>query len=91
MNSKRRVPATCDILRSHGSVAHHGNVRPRCSIQPPGAGEAPALYDYGRRDASGWIGATATIFTWIKAVLLAPVPGVAQPEQLVKVLECQAQ
>src|SRR6266536_4786038 len=31
------------------------------------------------------IGANATIFTWIKAVLLAPVPGIERPEELVEV------
>src|SRR5262249_2393742 len=31
------------------------------------------------------IGANATIFTWIKAVLLTPVPGVTHPEQLVEI------
>jgi hypothetical protein len=31
------------------------------------------------------IGANATIFTWIKAILRAPLPGVAQPEQLVEI------
>jgi len=29
------------------------------------------------------IGANATIFTWIKAVLLASLPGIEQPEKLV--------
>lgn len=29
------------------------------------------------------IGANATIFTWIKAVLLASLPGIEQPERLV--------
>src|SRR5215469_1007002 len=31
------------------------------------------------------IGANATIFTWIKAVLLTPVPGIVQPEKLVEI------
>src|SRR5882724_5144256 len=31
------------------------------------------------------IGANATIFTWIKAVLLAPLPGIQQPERLVEI------
>ena len=31
------------------------------------------------------IGANATIFTWIKAVLLEPLPGIEQPERLVEV------
>src|SRR6266481_7360619 len=31
------------------------------------------------------IGANATIFTWIKAVLLASVPGIEQPEKLVEI------
>ncbi len=31
------------------------------------------------------IGANATIFTWIKAVLLASLPGIDQPEQLVEI------
>src|SRR5437016_11289088 len=31
------------------------------------------------------IGANATIFTWIKAVLLAPVPGIERPEELIEV------
>lgn len=31
------------------------------------------------------IGANATIFTWIKAVLLAPLPGVERPEELVEI------
>jgi predicted permease len=31
------------------------------------------------------IGANATIFTWIKAVLLAPVPGIERPDELVEV------
>jgi len=31
------------------------------------------------------IGANATIFTWIKAVLLAPLPGIEQPEKLVEI------
>ncbi len=31
------------------------------------------------------IGANATIFTWIKAVLLASLPGIEQPEKLVEV------
>src|SRR5713101_7335874 len=31
------------------------------------------------------IGANATIFTWIKAVLLAPLPGVERPDELVEV------
>ena len=31
------------------------------------------------------IGANATIFTWIKAILLAPLPGIEQPERLVEV------
>ncbi|MGH9711846.1 MAG: ABC transporter permease [Candidatus Acidiferrales bacterium] len=31
------------------------------------------------------IGANATIFTWIKAVLLAPLPGIKQPERLVEI------
>jgi predicted permease len=31
------------------------------------------------------IGANATIFTWIKAVLLASLPGIEQPEQLVEI------
>lgn len=31
------------------------------------------------------IGANATIFTWIKAVLLQPLPGIERPEELVEV------
>src|SRR5260370_26790994 len=31
------------------------------------------------------IGANATIFTWIKAVLLSPLPGIERPEQLVEI------
>src|SRR5216684_868902 len=31
------------------------------------------------------IGANATIFTWIKAVLLAPLPGIEEPEKLVEI------
>src|SRR6266849_6652313 len=31
------------------------------------------------------IGANATIFTWIKAVLLAPLPGIERPEELVEI------
>jgi predicted permease len=31
------------------------------------------------------IGANATIFTWIKAVLLASLPGIEQPEELVEI------
>src|SRR5713101_1258398 len=31
------------------------------------------------------IGANATIFTWIKAVLLTPLPGVERPDELVEV------
>lgn len=31
------------------------------------------------------IGANATIFTWIKAILLAPLPGIEQPDRLVEV------
>src|SRR5216684_3977894 len=31
------------------------------------------------------IGANATIFTWIKAVLLAPLPGIERPDELVEV------
>src|SRR5712671_1619819 len=31
------------------------------------------------------IGANATIFTWIKAVLLAPLPGIERPDQLVEI------
>jgi len=31
------------------------------------------------------IGANATIFTWIKAVLLAPLPGIERPNELVEV------
>jgi predicted permease len=31
------------------------------------------------------IGANATIFTWIKAVLLEPLPGIEQPERLVEI------
>ena len=31
------------------------------------------------------IGANATIFTWIKAVLLASLPGIEQPEKLVEI------
>lgn len=31
------------------------------------------------------IGANATIFTWIKAILLAPLPGIEQPEKLVEI------
>lgn len=31
------------------------------------------------------IGANATIFTWIKAVLLAPLPDIQQPEELVEI------
>ena len=32
------------------------------------------------------IGANATIFTWIKAVLLAPLPGMERPDELVELL-----
>src|SRR5215469_7295394 len=31
------------------------------------------------------IGANATIFTWIKAVLLEPLPGIARPYELVEI------
>src|SRR5260370_1517020 len=31
------------------------------------------------------IGGNATIFTWIKAVLLAPLPGIQRPEELVEI------
>lgn len=31
------------------------------------------------------IGANATIFTWIKAVLLEPLPGIAEPDRLVEI------
>src|SRR6266852_4081537 len=31
------------------------------------------------------IGATATIFTWIKAVLLEPLPGIQRPDELVEI------
>ena len=31
------------------------------------------------------IGANATIFTWIKAVLLEPLPGIERPEDLVEI------
>lgn len=31
------------------------------------------------------IGANATIFTWIKAILLTPLPGIEQPEELVEI------
>ena len=31
------------------------------------------------------IGANATIFTWIKTVLLAPLPGIDRPERLVEI------
>src|SRR5258706_14758978 len=31
------------------------------------------------------IGANATIFTWIKAILLGPLPGIEQPERLVEI------
>src|SRR5262249_5779187 len=31
------------------------------------------------------IGANATIFTWIKAVLLEPLPGMERPEELVEI------
>src|SRR5215471_1057796 len=31
------------------------------------------------------IGANATIFTWIKAVLLDPLPGIYHPEELVEI------
>src|SRR6266851_5740360 len=31
------------------------------------------------------IGANATIFTWIKAILLAPLPGIERPDELVEV------
>src|SRR5712691_7975076 len=31
------------------------------------------------------IGANATIFTWIKAVLLAPLPGMERPDELVEI------
>ena len=31
------------------------------------------------------IGANATIFTWIKAVLLAPLPGIERPDELVEI------
>lgn len=31
------------------------------------------------------IGANATMFTWIKAVLLAPLPGIERPEELVEI------
>lgn len=31
------------------------------------------------------IGANTTIFTWIKAILLAPVPGIERPDELVEV------
>src|SRR5713101_2434155 len=31
------------------------------------------------------IGANATIFTWIKAVLLSPLPGIERPEELVEI------
>src|SRR5437879_10816456 len=31
------------------------------------------------------IGANATIFTWIKAVLLSPLPGIERPDELVEV------
>ncbi len=31
------------------------------------------------------IGANATIFTWIKAVLLEPLPGIKHPDQLVEI------
>src|SRR5258707_11979435 len=31
------------------------------------------------------IGANATIFTWIKAVLLEPLPGIQRPDELVEI------
>ena len=31
------------------------------------------------------IGANATIFTWIKAVLLDPLPGIQRPSELVEI------
>src|SRR6266852_4259 len=31
------------------------------------------------------IGANATIFTWIKAVLLAPLPDIKRPEELLEI------
>ncbi len=31
------------------------------------------------------MGANATIFTWIKAVLLDPLPGIERPDQLVEI------
>lgn len=58
----------------------------RVSLQPADAAEAARVYATVVATLALGIGANATIFTWIKAVPLAPLPGVERPDELVEVL-----